>query len=738
MKKIILFIFSISVIVVSIWFKEGYILGTAEDGLIFYNISNYFHQAEFTWMEYPGLGSPTLSLIAAKPTFILLSYLQKIGIPGFIIQASVLWFLMISAGIGIFLLVRELFPRLPSNYVFLSVIFYWFNPISIVDVWNRFLLNYIFFFALLPVVSYFFIKGLRTGKFFWSFLLNAILIVYSYALSYVAFSILLWIWLFLITFFNYLFGKSLKSKIFSFKYFILTLLLFLIINCWWILPFISLYSFGGADPTSELFMKQNNLGTLQALSEKTGRLTDVFKLINASFLAPDSLDWVKRYFSPLLYVIQYVFVGVILHFIIKFRKDPKILFLGSLFFTSILLSKGNSPPFGEIYNLIFKNVFILQVFRNPFEKFGFLLSLCTALLLSPGIYELSKKLHNKLNNFYYTLIFVVVFSLGFPLFLNLAFTNKFPPTNDYSIGYKVKVPGYYKDVDNWLKSKGNNFRYIGFPLREEGITYKWEKGYAGVELQVALFSNSGIIHKTSVPFFNQIVPEIEKNLLSDNDFSTLANLINARYYIVRHDIDYKSREMTDPAIIEQVLIKREKSGEVKRVGEFGKVSIWENLKWQDNIFYLGKNIKRVKNFDNADIVNINTLNSDIFLEEKNPINIQITDQSITPKISYEKINPARYIVHLTNVNSPFLLFFQELYNKGWKAKYKSGEVISNHFRANIYGNGWLINQEGDFDIAIDFTPQKWMDLGEKISFGSYVLLLSFILFLLINNKRSKK
>lgn len=737
MKKLILFIFIISVILVSIWFKEGYILGTAEDGLIFYNISNYFHQAEFTWMEYPGLGSPTLTLIAAKPTFILLSYLQKIGIPGFIIQASVMWFLMISAGIGIFLLVKELFPKLPSKYLFLAILFYWFNPISIVDVWNRFLLNYIFFFALLPVVSYFFIKGLRTSKFFWSFLLNVILIFYSYALSYVAFSILLWIWLFLITFFNALFDKSLKSKIFSFKYFILTLLLFLIVNCWWILPFMNLYSFGGADSTSELFMKQNNLGTLQALSEKTGRLTDVFKLINASFLAPDSLDWVKRYFSSLLYLIQYVFVGLILHFIIKFRKDPTVLFLGSLFFTSIFLSKGNSSPFGEIYNLIFKNVFILQVFRNPFEKFGFLLSLSAALLFSPSIYELSRKMQNRISTLYYILIFVVVFFLGFPLYTNLAFTNKFSPTNDYSIGYKVEVPSYYKDVDNWLNSKGSNFRYIGFPLREEGITYKWEKGYAGVELQVALFSTSGIIHKTSVPFFNQLIPEIEKTLLSDNDFSTLANLINARYYIVRHDIDYKLREMTDPVIIEKALIKREKSGEVKRVGEFGKVNIWENLKWQDNIFYIAKNIKRVKSFDNADIVNIDTLSGDILLEEENPINIQTTDQSITPKISYEKINPARYIVHLTNVNSPFLLFFSELYNKGWKASYESGEVIDNHFRANIYGNGWLVNKEGDFDIVIEFTPQKWMDLGEKISLGSYFLLLGFTLFLLINNRRRK-
>ena len=699
MKWLIAVILIAAGILVIIWFKNGFILGVAEDGLIFYSLTNYFHQAEYTWMEYPGLGSPSLSLVAVKPTFLLLSYLQKIGIPGFIIQASVMWFLMISAGIGIFLLVRELFPRLPSKYVFLSVIFYWFNPISIVDVWNRFLLNYIFFFALLPVASYFFIKGLRTGKYFWSFLLNTVLIFYSYAFSYIAFSILLWTWLSFIIFYYALFDKSLKSKIFLLKYFILTLLFFVIVNCWWILPLASLYFFGGASPTSELFMKQNNLGTLQALSEKIGNLTDVFKLINASFLAPDSLGWVKYYYSPLLYAIQYFFVGVILHFIIKFRKDPTVLFLGSLFLSVIFLSKGNNSPFGEIYNFIFRNVLILQVFRNPFEKFGFLLSFSAALLFSPSIYELSKKLQSKMRTLYYLLFFIVVFSLGFPLYANLAFTNKFPPTNDYSIGYKVEVPGYYKDVDNWLNSQGSNFRYIGFPLREEGITYKWEKGYAGVELQVALFSNSGIIHKTSVPYFNQIVPEIEATLMSDKDFTSFANLLNVKYFLLRYDIDYKSRDMTAPGILEKRLAEREQNGEVKKMATFGKVSIWENLKWKDNTFYTTK-------------------------KTEDPL----------PQISYEKINTTRYILHVKNAVKPYLLVFSELYNNAWKAAFPDGRILNNHSRVNVYGNGWDVDRKGDYDVVIEFGPQKWMDIGEKISIAGYILIVLGLLILIRKQK----
>lgn len=740
MLRLIAFILAVAGLLVGIWFKDGYILGTAEDGLIFYRISRYFHQAQYPWMEYPGLGSPSLTLIAGKPTYFLLSFLQDRGIPGYLIQAGVMWFLLISAGIGIYLLFRELFPKLPQKYILFSVLFYWFNPISIVDVWNRFLLNYIFFFTLLPFASYLFIKGLRAGKFFWSFLLNIVLIFYSYAFSYVAFSILLWIWLFLITFYFALFQKDRKSKIFSLKYFILTLGLFIISNSWWTLPLLNLNLSGGSTPTANLFLKQNSPGILDALSKSSGSLTGIFELINTSFLAPDSLVWVKFYYSPFLYLVQYFFVGAILYFIIKFRKDSVVLFLGSLFLSSIFLSKGNNPPFGEIYSLIFKNVLILQVFRNPFEKFGFLLALTSTLLFTPSIYELSQKLQNKLDRLYYLLIFIIVFFyLGFPLYTGLALTNKFPPTNNYSVGYKVKVPQYYEDANNWLNTQGRNFRYIGFPLKDEGITYKWEKGYAGVELPVALFSSPGILHTTSVPFFNQIVPEIENALLSDQDFSMLGNLVNAKYYLLRYDIDYKLRAMTDPVIIEQALMGREKKGEVKKVASFGKVAIWENLKWIDNTFYIARKIEKVKNFDDINIINIDTSQGDILLEENIPLDIEGLEQNGTtlPNISYEKINSTKYIVHLMNSTKPYLLFFSELYNDLWKTSYENGKTIDNHFRANIYGNGWLINREGDFDIVIEFTPQRWMDLGEKVSLGSYVLMLGFVLFLLMPNRKNE-
>lgn len=736
MWRILTLVLLVPLILVGIWFKDGYLLGASEDGLIFYNVSSYYHQAQYAWMEYPGLGSPSVALIAGKPTYFFLSFLQGLGIPGFLVQAGVFYFLLISAGIGVYLLVHDLFPKLSKNYVLLSILFYWFNPIALYTILSRSLLNYFFFYSAIPIASYFYIKGLRTRKFSWIFGLNLSLLLYSYIFSYVAFTLLLWFWLLLITVYFVLFYSH---KFFALKYFFLSIMLFLICNSWWIFPMIALNISGGAKDSSQSFLQQTNFDTLTAISKSIGNLNGIFKLVNTSFVSPDSLNWAKLYYSPVLSIIQYFFIGAVLFFIIKKRKEAEVLFIGSLFLTVIFLAKGNNSPFGEIYQILFKKIQILQIFRNPFEKFSFLLSLTTSILIGPSIYSLIDKLEDNLRRLSYLLVLVCLCGyLGYPLYSGLALTNTFPPTNDYSIGYKVKVPDYYKELDEWLNSKGDNFRYIGFPLAPEGITYKWEKGYTGLELPVSLFDSRAILLNTTTSFFKQIISQMEMTLLSDKDFSLLANLINAKYYLLRYDIDYKARGMTDPSIIEKSLLEKEKKGEVKKLTTFGKVSIWENLRWEDSQFYPANKFIKVNNFDkDTTFTSIDVLKKEVLidLDDSSKLGRLVeVKETILPGIIYEKINTTKYILHLKNAGDPFLLVFSELYNDGWKASYKDQE-LNNHMRVNLYANGWIVDKRGDFDILVEFAPQKWMDIGEKISIVSIFLIIGGLYFVFLKYKR---
>lgn len=729
--KMFILILVIPLALVSVWFRDGNIMGTAEDSLIFYNISRFLPESQFAWMEHPGLGRVTINLTAARPTYEILAFLQWLGLPNFAVQAIVFWFILVSSGLGVYLIVREFFPLLANRYVILSVLFYWFNPLSLVNVWNRFLSDYIFSFGLLPIAAFIFIRGLNTRNYLWSFLLVLILPLYSFAFTYIAFDVLLWIFFFILTLLFCLTRKELKARLFYVKYFFLTLLLFFLTNFWWIGQLGSFKLFKNIHSSVLNFDVSQNLGTLDALSKKMGNLTDIFGLVNASFINENSLSWVKTYFSLPFMIAQYLIVSIILYSIVKSLRSRSVVILAGLLFVSIYLAKGTNPPFGELDKLIFTNMPFLQVFRNPFEKAAFILSLSASLLIGFSIYSLVGQLPKKIAYLlYFAFLGFILFIWGYPFYTGLIFTSPDPPTNNPQVGYKVKVPLYYQEADQWLSSQGKNFRFIGFPLGDEGITYNWEKGYSGVELSSALFSTPGILHNTAVPYYYDLVPHIQRTLLSQDDFSKLANVLNARFFFVRHDINFEFRKMENPAVIDNNFADREKKNEMKKVAIFGKLTFWENLNWQDSIFYpANKIIESTNSQQVSEVLNVDVNKGEVLADANNipPLNL-----ANSVSLSYKKINPAKYIVHVKNL-SPFILVFSELFNDAWQASYQSNAY--KHLRTNFYANGWFIDKTGEFDIVIEYLPQRLLEFGEKVSISSYLFVAVIVMLLILRKAK---
>lgn len=733
MYKIILLILIISGILVTLWFKDGYILGTAEDGLPFYNLSHFKPEADYAWMDHPGLGRSTLYLTASRPTYILLTFLQNNGIPGFILQAGVLWLMLVVSGIGMYLLAREFFPKLPNNYLLLAPLFYWFNPISLVNVWNRFLLDYISFYSMLPMASFLFIKGLKAKNYLWGVVLTLFILFYAYSFNYLAFFVLFWLILFFWIIFYSLVTKDRSSWLFYIKYFIFTFTLFVLTNAWWMSQIVGFQILGDFNSSIHGVTPEINSDIFNVLSKRMGNLSDIYRLSNTSFFNSESLLWVKFFYSYPIIILEFVITALILYSIIKSKKDASVLILAGLFFTGIFFAKGSNPPLGGVFEFFFKKFLFLQIFRNPFEKSGFILLLAVSPLLSFAIFKISetlKPLYRKL--IYIVSLIYILLIWGYPFYTGLVLTSKLSPTNDYQVGYKVKVPLYYQQADNWLNTQGQNFRTIGFPIEDEGITYKWEKGYSGVELSTALFSSTVILYKTGVPYFYDLVPEIQKTLLREGEFYKLANLLNARFLFTREDIDFQERKMFDPVIIKQKLNQREQKGEIRKISEFGKLTFWENLNWKDLTFYPANSITISTIQKPEDLSTIDALHNEVLSDKKydsilnNPLD--------KLKITYEKINPTKYIVHIQNASSPFLLVFSELFNGGWKISSEGESKIFNHSRVNYYANGWLIDKNGNYDLKIEYSLQKWLEIGEKISVISFLMLFSIFVYLFWKNK----
>lgn len=588
-----------------IWFKNGNIMGTAESGLPFYNFQIAYNSNKDAWAFY-ALGHPVNIGVAAAPTYWFLTKLQNLHISGFIVQATFLWLIFIVSGFAIYKLVSELFPDIDEFHILLSVLFYWFNPFSLVNIWSRFLNNFFFFYALLPLSVYLLIRGYKTRKYIYAIWIGLTSAILSYGLTSIAFDFLLWTIFLYFSIFFFLTHK--KDRNFIIKFLILTIFFWIMANFWWIsqvFSYLLLGSFNAVSSTS--FKTDTNFNTFSLISERLGQLTYIFRLKHAEFFNNNVLDWIKIFlFSPIV-LFEFLISGIFLLPLIFRRKNIYVLMFSGLMLISIFFAKGDSPPLGEIFDRAFLSFSFLQLFRNPFEKIGFILSFSATILFAVGCFEVERLVGRRRITYRSILLFFLLVIWGFPFWTGYVFTASEAPTNKLEVGYQVKVPDSYKDISQWLAAQNSNFRLVVLPIGSEGITYKWEKGYSGVELSNQLFPKSAISFNTNIPFYDDISSNLERLFLTKEGITKIMDILNSKYILIRKDIDWKIRNMRDPDSIRTRMDKIASASGYRKVKEIDNLTFWENIKWQDKSVYLTNQlIKSIKSNSIEDLLSVET------------------------------------------------------------------------------------------------------------------------------------
>lgn len=949
-------------ILVAIWFRDGNILGTAESKIPFYNLESFRKITEYAWVDYT-LGFNSNLTIASAPSWWLLSEIQGLGVPGYALQAITFWLLFVSAGVGIYGLTKILFPDLRQKYLFLAILFYWFNSLSMVNVWNRFLYNYMVFWALLPLLLFLFIVGLQKRRYIFAIIFGLISAIFSYAFTAYVFNLLIWSLLIFTWLFFILAFRKKEFTLFAIKFLLLSLVFFGLVNAWWIIPtFQFIQSKNTAKELSFFVSTEGNIYTLNILSRKVGNLVDILRFMHRGFYQGEGPGWSNIYNGFFPNLIFFALSGAIFWVIYQLRSKLSILYLAIILFLGLYIAKGSNQPFSEIFKFFFANLPFLQILRDPFEKIGFIIALVSAPLFAVAISQFEKYGKKVALPIFILSLFLILGFLGFPFFSGLVFTSITPPNDNYKVGFQVKVPPYYKEADKWLKEQGKNFRFISFPLGDEGMTYKWERGYQGVEPSEILFSTPNISFNTTIPYYSQIAEKLEELLFKKEDFSRIANLLNVRYLLVRSDVDIRERRLRDPRAIENLLKKMEEQGSFEKVAQFERLGLWENTSWIDRTIYAANKPiftlpqskisdillgdedrdilltadvqKEINSMEGLNILypeeeKIETPPNEIpafernkeykiniekqsdyelildniilseseaslaanikVLVDKNPISqknqlknnkisygvlnlnpglhkisierpvtgnlisapeetiistiknskqvsfeirdfnpyvkylvgldylissgenfavlfnqsndlirnnkivyqvpyfnvltrgqrsnafihanggyipqrsdsaallfwadpaghFEVTLKNISvnhliepqplliqnnpvinsplPQITYVKHNPTRYSVRVKDSNSSFILILSELFNSNWEAILDDGTKVKKHFLANAYANGWLIEKSGDFNLTLEFAPQRLLDLGKIISFLSFVGGLVYII-----------
>lgn len=120
----------------------------------------------------------------------------------------------------------------------------------------------------------------------------------------------------------------------------------------------------------------------------------------------------------------------------------------------------------------------------------------------------------------------------------------------------------------------------------------------------------------------------------------------------------------------------------------------------------------------------------------------VNDDSSDPYISsYKKIDSTKHVVTIKNATHPHIISFAESYDPFWTAyatDSNTGDGLSTkdkNFKVNsipLYGvtNGFYINKTGNYDLVIEYEPQKWFIQGSVASTISVVVILLSILFVI--------
>lgn len=105
------------------------------------------------------------------------------------------------------------------------------------------------------------------------------------------------------------------------------------------------------------------------------------------------------------------------------------------------------------------------------------------------------------------------------------------------------------------------------------------------------------------------------------------------------------------------------------------------------------------------------------------------NQNVISDIS--KIDATKYKLRI-NATEPYTLGFVQSYSPLWVAKVKEDGQRTFEFNSfPIYSgiNGFEIDKLGQYEIEIDYKPQKWLLVGTYISISTVIGLLGYILFL---------
>lgn len=420
-----------------------------------------------------------------------------------------------------------------------------------------------------------------------------------------------------------------------------------------------------------LVMRENPLQQLGAIYSTTGavrffsfgKFEYAFGLLHPNW--PENIFGKVGFMKPEFLLLPLLAYGSLL-FLKKTQKKETlyILFFALLGLIGIFLAKGANDPFGDVYLWFFQHVPGFVMFRDP-TKWYFFIVLSYTMLIPFTVSKVYGLIQKHYAKWYVAQIFVGVI-VAYLLFLI------WPALSRQLTGtfQPHTIPTEYKTLEKLLLSQNNFSRTLWIPTIQRF-------GY---------YSNTHPAISAQDFFSVTSVSEV-LDILQKKGTENMLQEAGVKYVIIPYDSE------------REIFIKDRKYNNELYFSTIQKVS---SIPWLTSLSGFG--------------------NIAIF-ELPNPKNhFWLQGQS---EVSYTFLNQTKYLVNVKNVEKGERLIFSERYNNGWKMSTDTTVIDSEQYHT-IY-NSFFLPRSGTYTLTVFFSPQKWVDIGVRISaIASSIVLIGLI------------
>ena len=473
--------------------KQGYALLGWDNYSSFLNVnSNTIRTFFSTWREYRGLGVPS----DAEVTDIWRMLYYVIGqhiMPNYLLE-QVYYLLALNIGmITMYKLAGYIFTKINKNESltqhvdligFVASIFYLFN-INTLSVFSFPILMFVSRFCTFPIIIYIFLRLINESVGVRKTLLYMILLLVS-SVTFIVPTIFITLMMVLV-----LIVLSHWRKL---KRGIGVLLLFILINSYWLFPFVN-YTIQKSDDVAlaSTFVRINEdlLNRNESYYSPTRSLllipqfydmryaessTGQEKMFHPLFIryatASFSFEKVLLWLFPALYIIG---SGLLIY---KGIRRSQLLWIPGVILGFVLLSMKEFRPLGFVYTFLAKTIPLFDViFRFGDTKFHSIIALAGSLaaayvFVSGGVW-IGKRIRSEYKKYFIHILALLIFVSSIYVFREYV--------TGQLIGFQIynKVPNAYYEISDYINKDPRSGRVVHLPMDQTGYWKSYAWGYNG-------------------------------------------------------------------------------------------------------------------------------------------------------------------------------------------------------------------------------------------------------------------